>query len=117
VVAAQAWPLPLAHALETGAEGGADAPLQTWLVRQGTVLTAEGPRGLAATLRVPSPWLASQAAQAAAPAVAGAGMLPPALQAPFTGPAQQLQSGVLALVLQGTGPAAVRTNALLVLDF
>lgn len=119
VVAAQAWPLSLAHALESGAEGGENAPLQTWLVRQGTVLTTDGPRGLAATLRVPTPWLAAQAIQTASPAAAGAGALLPSgsLQAPFTGPAQNLQSGVLALLLQGTGPAAVRTSALLVLDF
>lgn len=122
VVAAQAWPLALAHALESGAEGGENAPLQTWLVRQGTVLTTDGPRGLTATLRVPTSWLAAQAAQttqSASPAAAGTGALLPsgALQAPFTGPAQNLQSGVLALLLQGTGPAAVRTSALLVLDF
>lgn len=120
VVAAQAWPLPLAHALESGAEGGDNAPLQTWLVRQGAVLTSAGPRGLVATLRVPTPWLASQAALAAAPAAPAAVGTPPAagaLQAAYTGAPQGLQSGVLALVLQGTGPAAVRTSALLVLDF
>ena len=120
VVAAQVWPLALANALESGAEGGETAPLQTWLVRQGTVQTAEGPRGLAATLRVPTPWLASQAAQAASPpAVAGPGaqLGSGALQVAYTGAAQNLQSGVLALLLQGTGPTAVRTSALLVLDF
>ena len=42
VVAAQIWPLSLAHALESGGEDGEGSPMQTWLVRQGTVQTAEG---------------------------------------------------------------------------
>ncbi|WP_211250407.1 hypothetical protein [Simplicispira psychrophila] len=113
VVAAQVWPLALAHALESGAEGGEASPMQTWLVRQGTVQTADGLRGLALTLRVPASWLASQATQAAAPATAATG----SLQTAYTGAAQNLQSGVLALVLQGMEPAAARTSALLVLDF
>ena len=112
VVAAQVWPLSLAHALESG-EDGDNNPMQTWLVRQGTVQTAEGPRGLALTLRVPAPWLASLPTPAG-PAAAGT---TGGLQAAYTGSAQSLQSGVLALVLQGMGPAAARTSALLVLDF
>lgn len=116
VAAAQPWPIGLAQALERGAVDGDAPPLQTWLVRQGTVQTPEGPRGFALTLRVPVPWLA---AQAAAPAVsaAGAGLAPGPLQVPFAGNAQSLQSGVLALVLQGTEAQAPRTSALLVMDF
>ena len=115
VVAAQIWPLSLAHALESGGEDGEGSPMQTWLVRQGTVQTAEGPRGLTLTLRVPVPWLASLAAQAApvAPAAAASAS---GLQAAYLGAPQNLQSGVLALVLQCMG-AAARTSALLVLDF
>src|SRR5690606_15340602 len=62
------------------------------------------------------PWLATQPLQgAAAPAAVGA---PPSgpLQLPFAGNAQALQSGVVALVLQGMDAAAPRTSALLVLD-
>lgn len=116
VVAAQAWPLALAHALESGEADAAQPALQTWLVRQGTVQTPEGPLGLAVTLRVPVPWLAAQAAQ---PGVMASAALVPqgALQVPYTGSAQGLQSGVLALVLQGLETSAPRTSALLVLDF
>lgn len=123
VVAAQVWPLTLAHALESGNNdsdgGGENGPLQTWLVRQGTVHTAEGPRGLALTLRVPAPWLASLALPASPASQAGgaAGAAAGGLQAAYTGAPQSLQSGVLALVLQGMGAAAGRTSALLVLDF
>lgn len=115
VVAAQVWPLSLAHALESGGEDGKGGPMQTWLVRQGTVQTAEGPRGMTLTLRVPAPWLASLASPAApvAPAAAASAS---GLQAAYLGAPQNLQSGVLALVLQGMG-AAARTSALLVLDF
>ena len=116
VVAAQVWPMSLAQALESGADEGENSPLQTWLVRQGTVQTAEGPRGLVMTLRVPAPWLASLASQAA-PTAPAAGGSPSGLQAAYAGAPQNLQSGVLALVLQGMGPAAARTSALLVLDF
>ena len=118
VVAAQVWPLSLAHALESG-EDGESHPMQTWLVRQGTVQTAEGPRGMTLTLRVPAPWLASLAAQTApTPPAAGTGAAPSGLQAAYLGAPQNLQSGVLALVLQGMGAAAAaRTSALLVLDF
>ena len=122
VVAAQIWPLSLAHALESGGEDGEGSPMQTWLVRQGTVQTAEGPRGLTLTLRVPVPWLASLAAQAAPVALgsAKAASSTSALQATYLGAPQNLQSGVLALVLQGMGSAGpavpARTSALLVLD-
>lgn len=112
VVAAQPWPLALAQALESGTADRDAPPLQTWLVRQGTVQTPEGPRGFALTLRVPVPWLA---ALAPAPSVPPTAQAP--LQAPFAGPAQSLQSGVFALVLQGMEAAAPRTSALLVLDF
>ena len=112
VVAAQAWPVGLAEALESGALAEDMPPLQTWLVRQGTVQTPEGPRGVAVTLRVPVPWLASQA-----PAPAPAGEPPGMLQLPFTGSPQALRSGVFALVLQGGEPQAGRTSALLVVDF
>lgn len=119
VVAAQPWPVGLAQDLERGALD-ADTPLlQTWLVRQGAVLTPEGPRSFALTLRVPVPWIASQQpapTPASAQGAAGASGAVP-LQVPFAGPAQALQSGVLALVLQGTDAAAPRTSALLVLDF
>ena len=125
VVSAQPWPVGLAEALERGEADPAQPPLQTWLVRQGTVQTPEGPRGFALTLRVPVPWLAAQpGAPAAAPppplssAHAPAGPVPgSALQVPFTGGATALQSGVVALVLQGMEAAAPRTSALLVLDF
>lgn len=90
VVAAQAWPLALAHALESGEADATQPALQTWL-----------------------------AAQAAQPgAMVSAALQPPgALQVPYTGPAQGLQSGVLALVLQGLESGSARTSALLVLDF
>ena len=120
VVAAQVWPLSLAHALESGGEDGENSPMQTWLVRQGTVQTAEGPRGMTLTLRVPAPWLASLASLTAqaAPATAPAAASSSGLQAAYLGAPQNLQSGVLALVLQGMGAAAAaRTSALLVLDF
>lgn len=118
VIAAQVWPLSLAHALESGGDEGEGSPMQTWLVRQGMVQTAEGPRGLTMTLRVPAPWLASLASQAAptAPATAAAGSSG-GLQVAYAGAPQNLQSAVLALVLQGNGPNAARTSALLVLDF
>lgn len=125
VVAAQPWPIGMAQALESGALDADQPPLQTWLVRQGVVATPEGPRGLALTLRAPVPWLAAQASPAAAGAAAvpaGASLGPGAtaaggaLQVPFAGGGQALQSGVMALVLQGMDAAAPRTSALLVLD-
>lgn len=125
VVAAQPWPIGMARALESGALDADQPPLQTWLVRQGVVATPEGPRGLALTLRAPVPWLAAQASPAAAGAVtvpagaslgAGATAASGALQVPFAGGGQALQSGVMALVLQGMDAAAPRTSALLVLD-
>ena len=125
VVAAQPWPIGMAQALESGALDADQPPLQTWLVRQGVVATPEGPRGLALTLRAPVPWLAAQASPAAAGAAAaqvsaslgaGATAASGALQVPFAGGGQALQSGVMALVLQGMDAAAPRTSALLVLD-
>lgn len=120
VVAAQPWPIGMAQALESGALDADQPPLQTWLVRQGVVLTPEGPRGLALTLRAPVPWLATQASPAtgaaAAQASANASAAGGALQVPFAGGGQPLQSGVMALVLQGMDVAAPRTSALLVLD-
>ena len=120
VVAAQPWPIGMAQALESGALDADQPPLQTWLVRQGVVLTPEWPRGLALTLRAPVPWLATQASpatgSAAAQASANASAAGGALQVPFAGGGQPLQSGVMALVLQGMDAAAPRTSALLVLD-
>ena len=95
VVAAQPWPIGMAQALESGALDADQRPLQTWLVRQGVVLTPEGPRGMALTLRAPVPWLAAQQVPAAGMHASTAG----ALQVPFAGGGQALQSGVMALVL------------------
>ncbi|WP_200843488.1 hypothetical protein [Pantoea sp. 18069] len=103
-------------------------PMLTWLVQQGVVRTPEGERGFALTLQVPQAWAQLQAAASALlPAGAappGAALLPAAtgpaqLQLPFAAPAQQLESGALALVLQGAGPGGekLRTSALLWLDF
>lgn len=117
VVSAQPWPMELAQALENGSLDVGQPPLQTWLVGQGTAQTPEGPRGFALTLRVPVPWLAAQAAPTAASAPAGAAAAPASLQVPLAGSGQALQSGVVALVLQGMEPSAPRTSALLVLDF
>lgn len=113
VAGIQPWPADLVRQVQGeggGAEGmeGTLPPLQTWRVAQGTVQTAEGPRSFALTLRVPVPWLASQPPATAAPAAP--------LQSPFTGNPQALQSGVFALVLEGSDNAAQRTSALLVLD-
>lgn len=120
VVAAQPWSVGMAQALESGALDADQPPLQTWLVRQGVVQTSDGPRGLAMTLRAPVPWLAGQtppAAGAVAQAQAGANASAAgALQVPFAGGGQALQSGMMALVLQGMDAAAPRTSVLLVLD-
>lgn len=116
VVAAQPWPMGLAQALESGALDADQPPLQTWLVRQGVVATPEGPRGLALTLRAPVPWLAAQAPPAPGAAAAPMMQVTGGLQVPFAGGGQALQSGVMALVLQGMDAAAPRTSALLVLD-
>jgi hypothetical protein len=116
VVVAQPWPIGMARALEGGALDGDQPPLQTWLVRQGVAQTPEGPRGLALTLRVPVPWLAAQQVPAAAGAAGAQASAAAALQVPFSGGGQALQSGVMALVLQGMDAAAPRTSALLVLD-
>ena len=119
VVSAQPWPMGLAQTLESGTLDAEQPPLQTWLVRQGTAQTPEGPRGFALTLRVPVPWLAAQATPAGPMPYASSSAVPmaAALQVPFAGNAQALQSGVTALVLQGMEPSAPRTSALLVLDF
>ncbi len=116
VVSAQPWPMGLAQALESGALDPEQPALQTWLVQQGTALTPEGPRGFALTLRVPVPWLAAQPPPPAGSPSAGASLSTGVLQVPFTGGGQPLQSGVMALVLQGMDAAAPRTSALLVLD-
>lgn len=100
-------------------------PMLTWLVQQGVVQTPEGERGFALTLQVPQAWaqLQAAAAPAAGAAPAGAALLPGAgaaqLKLPFAGPAQQLESGALALVMQGAavGGDRLRTSALLWLDF
>ena len=88
--------------------------------RLGKPLFRRLPRGLALTLRAPVPWLATQASPAtgaaAAQASANASAAGGALQVPFAGGGQPLQSGVMALVLQGMDAAAPRTSALLVLD-
>ncbi|GKT26738.1 hypothetical protein [Acidovorax sp. SUPP3334] len=126
LVAAQPWPAALA-------QGAADdlPPLQTWMARQGTVETADGPRGFALTLRVPASWLqapqppsAPSASSAAVPAGAGTdggaatGAADAAAPVVFAGRPQALQSGLFALVLQsGEGAAASRTSAFLALDF
>jgi len=118
VVAVQPWPAALVPVVEGAArgEGGLPGlpPLQTWLVRQGVVQTAEGERAFSLTLRVPVPWLQSQAQPAAASAPAPH---TPSLAALFAGKPQALQSGTWALVLQSTEPAAGRTSALLALEF
>lgn len=116
VVAAQPWPMGLAQALESGSLDADQPPLQTWLVRQGQAQTPEGPRGFALTLRVPVPWLAGHALPSATPPPAAMPRPAGALQVPFAGGGQTLQSGVMALVLQGMDAAAPRTSALLVLD-
>ncbi|EHL23000.1 hypothetical protein KYG_09195 [Acidovorax sp. NO-1] len=116
VVAAQPWPIGMAQALESGALDADQPPLQTWLVRQGVVLTPEGPRGMALTLRAPVPWLAAQQAQTAGLGAGAQTSAAGALQVPFAGGGQALQSGVMALVLQGMEAAAPRTSALLVMD-
>jgi hypothetical protein len=116
VVAAQPWSIGMAQALESGALDADQPPLQTWLVRQGVVLTPEGPRGMALTLRAPVPWLAAQQAQTAGTGAGTPASAASALQVPFAGGGQALQSGVMAVVLQGMDAAAPRTSALLVMD-
>lgn len=103
-------------------------PMQTLLVQQGVVQAPDGERGFALTLQVPQAWAQLQAAAVpaatSAPAAGGAAAAaapaqPAPLQLPLAAPAQQLESGALALVLQGAGPAGekMRTSALLWLDF
>lgn len=136
VLAAQPWPAALvAQLAQVGAKAGQGQPLstaslQTWLVNQGVVQTAEGPRGVSVTVRVPGPWLEAlgQAQTAAAPSRSWQmWLLPtlphtpapsaPPLQAAFAGPSQTLQSGTYALALESTGAAGGRTSALLTLEF
>ena len=117
VLRVQPWPAALVRAFEESAlpdhgDGLGLPVLQTWLVRQGVVQTPEGARGVALTLRVPAAWV-----QAQAPALAAGASVAAPLRLVFAGPMQGLQSGVVALVLQGMGPEAVRTSALLVIDF
>jgi hypothetical protein len=116
VVAAQPWPIGMAHALESGALNTDQPPLQTWLVRQGEVLAPAGPRGWVLTLRAPVPWLTAQTPGAGVAAAQGASGVSGSLQVPFAGAGQSLQSGVIALLLQGMDAAAPRTSALLALD-
>lgn len=111
VLAAQPWPLALAQSMESGEADAQQPPLQTWLVRQGVVQAPDGARGVSMTLRVPVPWLAAQPLPATAAGAPGS-----ALSLPFAGAAQSLQSGVLALVLQGPEGPVSRTSALLVMD-
>lgn len=106
-------------------------PLQNWLVQQGVVQTPQGERSFSLSLQVPQAWAQLQAAtalpaapqlaapQPAAPFTPGAGAGLARLQLPFAASPQQLESGTLALVMQGTGPAGEKllTSALLRLDF
>lgn len=129
---------PLAGTGAAAAAMGAEAaprpllpPLQNWLVQQGVVQTPQGERSFALSLQVPQAWAQLQAATAlpaaplpaaplpAAPFTPGAGAGLARLQLPFAASPQQLESGTLALVMQGTGPAGEKllTSALLRLDF
>lgn len=140
LVAVQAWPKALlnvllaspatvtaaAAATVAGAGAGAEAaprlpPLQNWLVQQGVVQTPQGERSFSLRLQVPQAWAQLQAATAppAAPFTPGASAGLARLQLPFAASPQQLESGTLALVMQGAGPAGEKllTSALLRLDF
>ncbi len=129
---------PLAGTGAAAAAIGAEAaprpilpPLQNWLVQQGVVQTPQGERSFALSLQVPQAWAQLQAATAlpaaplpaapmpAAPFTPGAGAGLARLQLPFAASPQQLESGTLALVMQGAGPAGEKllTSALLRLDF
>lgn len=116
VVSAQHWPAELVRQLDGAADPQSDSPgltlplLQTWLVRQGSMQTAEGARTFTLTLKAPVPWLQQQSVPAAAP------MQGAALSLAFAGRPQALQVGAFALVLQSTETAA-RTSALLVMEF
>ncbi|MET1115428.1 MAG: Fe-S oxidoreductase [Comamonas sp.] len=117
--------MPLAAGPATTTPGAAPRlpPMLTWLVQQGVVQAPDGERGFALTLQVPQAWAQMQAMPVALAATPGAALLPtPAagqnpLQLPLAVPAQPLESGALALVLQGTGGDRMRTSALLWLDF
>ncbi len=133
LVSVQAWPKALLNvllaspaAVTTAAATATGAaprpvlpPLQNWLVQQGVVQTPQGERGFSLTLQVPQAWAQLQAATAAPPFTPGASAVPMRLQLPFAAPPQQLESGTLALVMQGAGPSGEKllTSALLRLDF
>lgn len=118
-----------APGMAPGAPAGADAtalrlpPLQNWLVQQGVLQTPQGERGFALTLQVPQPWAQLQAQAQAM--TASTSLTPPSAPGAVSSalhlaaPAQPLESGTLALVLQGQGPKGevLRTSALLWLDF
>jgi len=111
LLAAHPWPAGVAQALQAG-EGEHALPglpaLRTWLVAQGQVLTPQGARPFAMTLRLPLAWLQGAAALPASPQP---------LAAAFAGSPQRLETGLFALALQLGGPAAARTSALLTLEF
>ena len=115
VVAAQPWQAGMQGVIDGTDPAQALPALQTWLVGQGAVQTAEGSRGLSLALMVPAAWAKAlpPAAAAAAPAQ-GPGAA--ALSVPFGGRPQALASGLFALVLQPQDPAGPRTSALLALD-
>ncbi len=146
--ATAAAPLAGTGAAAAAAAVGAEAaprpilpPLQNWLVQQGVVQTPQGERSFSLSLQVPQAWAQLQAAtalpaapqlaaplpaapqpaapQPAAPFTPGAGAGLARLQLPFAASPQQLESGTLALVMQGAGPAGEKllTSALLRLDF
>lgn len=116
VLSVQAWPAALVRQLDESPDPQSDAQdsalpaLQTWLVRQGSMQTADGARPFTLALKVPVPWLEQQPTPATAPAQGGA------LSLAFAGRPQALQVGAFALVLQSTETAA-RTSALLVMEF
>lgn len=116
VVSVQPWPAELVRQLAlppdpgSGEQDSALPLLQTWLVRQGSMQTAEGPRAFTLTLKVPVQWLQQQPAPAPAPPPGGS------LSLTFAGSPQVLQAGAFALVLQSP-ETQTRTSALLALEF
>ncbi len=133
LVAVQAWPKALLNVLLASPAAAAAAPsaaaeaaprpvlppLQNWLVQQGVVQTPQGERSFSLSLQVPLAWAQLQASATAAPFMPTASAAPARLQLPFAAPPQQLESGTLALVMQGAGPGGEKllTSALLRLDF
>lgn len=109
LIAAQPWPAALLPDIDGAQAAPGLAPLTTWLVRQGLVQTEQGVRSATLTLRAAPAWAQAQPQPAAA--------LQPPLLARFAGPAQALVSGSWALVLQGAGPGATRSSALLHLEW